>query len=108
MGADYYIADTENGDHIDDPSKDALSMLMQDLAHPDNTFITITPAQESQAWYASVSLLDDGGYEVETRDPRYREHDLAVTTDPSKIAQNLTLWLARRHNPSPPAKNSDF
>jgi hypothetical protein len=41
--ADYYIADTENGDHIDDPSEDGLFMLLSDLNQAGNTFITITP-----------------------------------------------------------------
>ncbi|WP_225993610.1 hypothetical protein [Actinomadura rudentiformis] len=69
MGADYYIANTENGDHIDDPSEDALFMLLQDLDDTDNTFITIGPADPNATWYASVALLEDGGYETEYRDP---------------------------------------
>ena len=31
MGADYYTAVTENGDHVDDPSEDGLFMLLEDL-----------------------------------------------------------------------------
>jgi hypothetical protein len=47
MAADYYDADTESGDHIDDPSEDALFMLLQDLDQADNTFVTINPADDS-------------------------------------------------------------
>ena len=43
MGADYYSADTENGDHMDDPSEEGLFMLLVDLNQAGNTFITITP-----------------------------------------------------------------
>jgi hypothetical protein len=57
MGADYYTADTENGNHIDDPSEDALFMLLEDLNQAGNTFITITPASDDPAWHASVTLL---------------------------------------------------
>jgi hypothetical protein len=49
MGADYYIADTENGDHIDDPSEDGLLMLLSDLNQAGNTFITTTPADDDPA-----------------------------------------------------------
>jgi hypothetical protein len=108
MGADYYIADTENGDHIDDPSEDALFMLLEELDDTDNTFITINPADPDAAWYASVSLLQDGGYEVEYRDPRYHEHELTTATDRSKIAKDLTLWLARRHHPNRPNTRRAF
>ncbi|MFB9832620.1 hypothetical protein [Actinoallomurus acaciae] len=86
-GADYYIADTENGDHVDDPSEDSLFMLFTELNTVD----------QEATWYASVSLLDDGTYEVEYRDARRREHELSVQTDRGQIARHLTIWLARRH-----------
>jgi hypothetical protein len=107
MVADYYIADTENGDHIDDPSEDALFMLFTDLNTADNTFVTINPADPQATWYASVSLLDDGTYEVEYRDARQREHELSVRTDRSQIARDLTIWLARRPYPGRPARYSN-
>jgi hypothetical protein len=47
-------------------------MLITDLDHTDNTFVTINPADLDATWYASVSLLDNGTYEVEYRDPRRR------------------------------------
>ena len=46
MAADYYTADIENGDHVDDPSEDGLFMLLEDLTQDGNTFLTITPADE--------------------------------------------------------------
>jgi hypothetical protein len=107
MAADYFIADTENGDHIDDPSEDALFMLISELNHTDNTFVTVQPDDDDPVWYASVSLLDNDSYEVEYRDPRHREHDLATATDRNQIAQDLTLWLARRRNPNRPTR-TDF
>lgn len=107
MGADYYIADTENGDHIDDPSEDSLFMLLTDLNTADNTFVTINPADQKAIWYASVSLLDDGAYEVECRDALRREHELSVQTDRSQIAHDLTIWLARRRHPGRPATHSN-
>lgn len=83
MGADYHTADTENGDHIDDPSEDSLFMLIEDLDQARNTFITITPAGDDPAWYASVTLLPDGTYEVERADPPTAS---TTTTPPSAPA----------------------
>lgn len=107
MGADYYVADTENGDHIDDPSEDALFMLLEELDTIDNTVVTISPADRDAPWYATVCLLDDGTYEVETRDPRYREHELVSRTDRDEIALNLTVWLAARQYPDRPSTHSN-
>jgi hypothetical protein len=107
MAADYYIADTENGDHADDPSEDVLFMLISDLDHTGNTFITINPADTDAPWYASVSLLDNDTYEVECRDPHRREHTLTTHTDRRWIARELTAWLADRPYPGRPTRHSN-
>jgi hypothetical protein len=65
MPASYYRADAENGDGIDDPSEDALFMMLGDLNHTDNTFVVIQPDADDPPWFTSVSLLDEGGYEVD-------------------------------------------
>jgi hypothetical protein len=108
--ADYYTADTENGDHIDDPSEDALFMLLGDLNQAGNTFITITPADDDPAWYASVTLLADGTYEVERGDPAHSEHHRNSSTSPGDIARGLTIWLAGRDYPGRPVRRprTDF
>jgi len=102
MGADYYTADTENGGHLDDPSQDALLMLLGDLNQAGNTFITITPAGQDPAWYASVTLLTDGTYEVERGDPGHGEQRRGTATRPDDIARDLTIWLAARDYPGRP------
>jgi hypothetical protein len=107
MGADYYSADTENGDHLDDPSEDGLFMLVSDLNLAGNTFITSTPAANDPAWHASVTLLDDGTYEVERGDPSRREQHRDSATSPNDIARDLTIWLAARDYPGRPARRSD-
>lgn len=99
MTARYYCADSENGDHIDDPSEDALFMLISDLDDADNTFVVIQPDEDDPAWFASVAVLDEGGYEVVRRDTTRGEHE--VTTGPSinQIAKDLTVWMAGRNYP---------
>lgn len=110
MGADYYTADSENGDHIDDPSEDALFMLLQDLDQTGNTFITITPAAVDPGWYASVTLLPASTYEIDRGDPAHGEQHTYTTTNPDDIARDLTIWLATRDYPGQPARrsNTDF
>jgi hypothetical protein len=110
MGADYYSADTENGDHIDDPSQDGLFLLLSGLNQAANTFLTVTPADDDPAWYASVTLLPDGSYDVERADPARGEQHRHAAIDPSDLARDLTTWLAARHNPGQPVRrsNTDF
>ena len=103
MPALYYRADAENGDGIDDPSEDALFMMLGELNHDDNTFVVIQPDTDDPPWFASVSLLDQGGYEVELRDVRHREHELAVQQDTSRIAKDVTTWMAARNGAKPSA-----
>ncbi|WP_217144864.1 hypothetical protein [Streptomyces sp. AC627_RSS907] len=96
VAADYYCADSENGDHVDDPSEDALFMLISDLNGTDNTFVVIQPDEDDPAWFASVAVLDEGSYEIVRSDTSRREHDVATQTSINQIAGDLIKWLAAR------------
>nr|WSX54057.1 hypothetical protein OG409_37160 [Streptomyces sp. NBC_00974] len=96
MAARYYCADSENGDHVDDPSEDALFMLIGDLNDSDDTFVVIQPDQDDPVWFDSVAVLDEGGYEVVRRDTTRREHDVTVENSTDRISGDLTKWLAAR------------
>jgi hypothetical protein len=58
MGARYYGADSETSDRVDDPSEDALFMMISDLNDSDNTFVVIQPDEDDPVWFASVAVLD--------------------------------------------------
>ena len=58
MAAEYYGADRENGDRIDDPSEDALFMLIDDLNDTDNTFVVVQPDEDEPLWFDSVAVQD--------------------------------------------------
>ena len=45
-------------------------------------------------------MLDEGGFEVEYRDMRHREHELVAEADVNKIAREVTMWLASRFPPT--------
>lgn len=104
MGAAYYRAESESGDHIEDPSEDALFMLVDDLNDTDNTFVVIQPDEDDPAWFTSVTVLDEGGYEVVRRDTTRREHDVATETSIDRIARDLTIWMAARDFPGRPTQ----
>ncbi|MHA5054545.1 hypothetical protein [Streptomyces sp. SD15] len=106
MAAKYYCADSENGDHIDDPSEDALFDLIRELNDADNTFVVIQPDQDDPAWFASVAVLDEGGYEIVRRDTTRREHEVATDTSIGRIAGDLIAWLAARDFPGRPTQQA--
>ncbi|MER6915583.1 hypothetical protein ABT354_28255 [Streptomyces sp. NPDC000594] len=104
MGAEYYGADSENGDRIDDPSEDALFMMISDLDDSDNTFVVVRPDGDDPVWSASVTFLDEGGYEIVRRDTTRDEHRVTTATGIDDIARDLTLWLAARDFPGRPTR----
>ncbi|OKK04297.1 hypothetical protein AMK26_13010 [Streptomyces sp. CB03234] len=104
MGSRYYCADSENGEHIDDPSEDALFMLIDDLNDTDNTFVVVQPDEDAPAWFASVAVLDEGGYEIDLRDATRREHEVSTESDIGNIASDLIHWLAARNIPGRPTR----
>ncbi|MFJ9743129.1 hypothetical protein [Streptomyces sp. NPDC101166] len=109
MGAQYFGADSENGDRIDDPSEDALFMMISDLNDSDNTFVVVQPDEDDPAWFASVAVLDEGGYEIVRRDTVRSEHEVITETSINDIARDLTIWIAGRDFPGRPTRQvTDF
>ncbi|MFJ5063037.1 hypothetical protein ACIP96_26965 [Streptomyces nigra] len=104
MGAQYYGADSENGDRIDDPSEDALSMLISDLNDSDNAFVVVQPDEGDPAWFTSVAVLNEGGFEIVRRDTTRNEHVVTTATSINDIAHDLTIWMAARDIPGQPIK----
>lgn len=76
----------EHGEVIIEPSEDAIFGLLVEVAHPDNTFLIVDPAEDASEWFALVALAAGGGYEVEYRDVLHRYHRLSTETDPGAIA----------------------
>ncbi|MGI5349935.1 hypothetical protein ACQEU8_17385 [Streptomyces sp. CA-250714] len=99
-GARYYRVDCENGITVDDPSEDSLHMLIGDLDGDDNTFLVLQPDAGSGSWFATVAVLEDGGFDVVRRDPERHEHEVTTETSVARIAHELTVWAARRVRPS--------
>ncbi|MFD4874372.1 hypothetical protein ACFWOB_13475 [Streptomyces sp. NPDC058420] len=109
MEAQYYGANSESGDRVDDPSEDALFMMISDLDDSDNTFVVVQPDEDDPVWFASVAVLDEGGYEIVRRDTSRNEHEVTTSTSINDIARDLTIWMAARNFPGRPTnQNTDF
>ncbi|GAA3437927.1 hypothetical protein GCM10018954_075410 [Kutzneria kofuensis] len=93
VDAQYYVAESEGGDVVADPSEDALYMRISDLVFPDNSFVTIQPPGERDDWHVVVALLEEGGYEVEYRHKGRGEHRVVNETEISDIAHEVIIWL---------------
>ncbi|KOU29783.1 hypothetical protein [Streptomyces sp. WM6368] len=106
MGAQYYGAESEDGDRIDDPSEDALFMMISDLNDSDNTFVVVRPDEDAPAWFTSVAVLGEGGFEIVRRDTTRNEHEVTTATSINDIARDLTIWMAARDFPGRPTKRA--
>lgn len=51
---------------------------------------------ESFDWFASVAVLDEGGYEIVRRDTTRKEHDITTASSINDLARDLTTWMAAR------------
>lgn len=99
MAARFHIADAENGQFRDDPDHDGLFAMISSLNQSDNTFVTVNPADDSLAWYGSVSFLSSGSYEVELADPDHHEHQVTIHADLSTATKTISRWLATHQHP---------
>ncbi|MEU9298133.1 hypothetical protein [Streptomyces sp. NPDC048266] len=104
MGTQPYGAGSENGDRIDDPSEDALFMMISDLNDAGNTFVVVQPDEDDPVWFASAAVLDDGGYEIVRRDTARNVHEVTTAISISDIARDLTIWMAARDFPGRPTR----
>lgn len=103
----HYSAETQDGYRVDDPSHVALVVLVNELNHVDNTFMTIQPDGPGDGWRVSVSLRRDETYEIDFRDEPGGVRESAAFTAPDAVANALSRWLAVRvpmRSPDRPAR----
>ncbi|MDX5576729.1 hypothetical protein [Streptomyces griseus] len=91
MGAQCYGADSENGDRIDGPFEGVLAMMISNIKNADNTFVVVQPDEDAPVWFASVAVLDEGGYEIVRRDTNRNEHKIITSISINDIARDLTI-----------------
>ena len=99
MRSTYYRAESEDGDGCDDPSEDVLFMMIKRLNTTDNTFVIVQPDVEDPGWFASIGVLDEGGFEVEFRDTAFRARPgaaVGATANTSRPPRSATGCCCRR------------
>ncbi|GAA4573995.1 hypothetical protein GCM10023193_69120 [Planotetraspora kaengkrachanensis] len=98
MPAERYGADTDDGYRIDDPSPEAIAVLIDELHPADNAFVVIRPDGASPAWCATVSVVDDI-YAIE-----YRVHGegrrLCTYAEREEVLSAVLRWLDVRCDPT--------
>ncbi len=77
-------------------------MMISDLNDSDNTFVVVQPGENDPAWFASVAVLHEGGYEIIRRGTTHNKHEVTTATSVNDIARDLTIWLAARDSPGRP------
>ncbi len=75
------------------------TFLLSDLNDSDNTFVVVQSDEDDPAWFTSVAVLDEGGYEIVRRDAARNEHEVAMATSANDIARDLTIRMAARDIP---------
>ena len=86
-------ATSESGDTIDDPSEDALFMMLEGIESGESSYLIVDVLDEdSGQTYAQTSRNDDGTYLVEYRDGG-PDHHYGTTVDGMRAAHALiTAW----------------
>jgi hypothetical protein len=83
----------ENGDTYDDPSEDALFMILEDLAAGDALWVIVEKISDSSnQTYAQAVRLDDGGFQVERRLGSPETHETTGPCDLRAAHAQLTRW----------------
>lgn len=86
-------ATAESGDTIDDPSEDALLMMLEELEAGESTFLIVESLRDStNQTYAQTSRNADGTYIVEYRDGGPEHHYGTVAQDMRAAHALITGW----------------
>jgi hypothetical protein len=86
-------ATAESGDAINDPSEDALYMMLEDIEAGEGTYLIVDSLRDStNQTYAQTSRNDDGTYIVEYRDGGPDSHYGTVAQDMRAAHALITGW----------------
>jgi hypothetical protein len=86
-------ATSESGDVVDDPSKDALLMMFQDLEAGQGTFLIVESlADPSGQTFVQAARGDDGTYVVEYRQGSADQHFQTTAPDFREAHALVTTW----------------
>jgi hypothetical protein len=81
----------DTGDTVDDPSEDALFLLLADIDTQDALWIIVEKAGTDEV-YAQCIRLEDGSYQVERRLGDESTHETVQVADMRTAHERLTSW----------------
>ncbi|MFC0434039.1 hypothetical protein [Kutzneria buriramensis] len=86
-------AEPEVGESIDDPSEDAIFMLLDDIEEGQGNYLIITRTADATGHtYAQTYRNDDGSYLVEYRAGGADRHFQTIAADMRTAHNLLTAW----------------
>ena len=83
--------ETSQGEHYDEPSEDALFMLMEDLQQEQDYCIVGDAGDTTGQTYAQVMRVG-GGFLMERRGGSEDTHEHATSADLRQVHHDLTTW----------------
>lgn len=83
--------ETSDGEHYEEPSEDALFMLMEDLHDERDYFILENTSDTTGQTYMQVMRVGDG-FLVERRGGSQDTHEHTTSAELRKVHQDLTTW----------------
>ena len=93
MTAPILRAELENGDTYDDPSEDALFLLLQDIDAGHAQWVIVERLDDlTRQTYAQALRMDDGSYLVERRLGTAETHEPTRASDMRAAHKVLTAW----------------
>ncbi|WP_034610771.1 hypothetical protein [Cellulomonas sp. URHD0024] len=92
-------ASTSDDDVYDDPSEDALFMLLEDLSTSDDYVIVERLGEPTGEVYIQATIAKAGGYIVERRAGSAATHEFAATDDLRLAHEDLTTWAHELDRP---------
>lgn len=93
-----HYAAPEGGEDVDQPDRNDLIDLIEDLDTDANTFFIVYPRDDDLEWSYAVSknISAFGGFELDRYDPANGEHDITTAADPNTITDDILAWISRR------------
>ncbi|WP_241691589.1 hypothetical protein [Streptomyces sp. GZWMJZ-114] len=95
MSVRQYRAVSGSG-RVDDPSEEALFRMVSGLEGARSGFVVLAPEEPDPRWWAAVSRLGDGRYEVVRRERVRGGPEISVTRDAQGLVRELTGWAGAR------------
>ncbi|MFD6152181.1 MULTISPECIES: hypothetical protein [unclassified Streptomyces] len=95
MSVRQYRAVSGSG-RVDDPSEEVLFRMVSGLEGARSGFVVLAPEEPDPRWWAAVSRLGDGRYEVVRRERLRGGPEISVTRDAQGLVRELTGWAGAR------------